>query len=191
MIPLFEYGGNSWLPLGLPMSQNRMSIPTWSYAMEMYPPSTIIELGSFSGGFTIALGVHAWNIGCKVHGFEIHACPHTKLKPLSDFLGVEFHTGDLFKDPDLVRRLVNGPGVTYLLCDNGNKKKEFNEFAGSLKHGDVIAAHDYCSGPEASEWWPWREIVKEDVAKSVAAYELEPWMQQHFDMAGWLVYKRK
>lgn len=191
MIPLFEYGGHSWNVLGLPMSQNRLAVPTWSYAMEVHPPATIVELGSFSGGMTIALGVHAWVIGCKVHGFEIHQAPMTSLKPLSDFLGITFHQGDLFEQKEFIHDLIRSPGVTYLLCDNGSKKKEFNMFAGSLKPGDVIASHDYCCGPEASEWWPWREITKEDVAQSVKECRLESWMQEHFDMAGWLVYRKQ
>ncbi len=51
--PYNAVGPNSFL--GLPMCQNRFAVPTWSYAMEILPPAQIIELGTYGGGFTVAI----------------------------------------------------------------------------------------------------------------------------------------
>lgn len=64
-----------------------------------------------------------------------------------------------------------------------------NTFAKYLKPGDVIAAHDYVS--PGSVWWSWSEIGAEDGAAAASFCDLEPWLQEHFDTAGWLVFRRR
>jgi cephalosporin hydroxylase len=190
MIPLFEYEGKAWFPLGLTMSQNRLAIPAWSYSFEKYPPKRIIEIGTNSGGFTIALGIHAWRIGATIYTFDVCKAPTEAFLPLSRILPIMFYKTDCFM-PDIttfIKQLIELPGICYVLCDGGDKPKEFNLFADFLKPGDVIAAHDYSV---KEEWWPWSEITCQQVATSVFQNKLVAFMQEHFDMAGWLAFRKE
>lgn len=189
MIPYYQQSGEPSRVLGFPMNQNRAAVPTWSYAMEVLPPKRIVELGAYNGGFTTAIGVHAYRIGCEVHSFDLAKCPNEEWQALSDFLGIKFYTADMF-EPETVAQiigLIQSPGITYLLCDGGNKAKEVNFFAPYLKPGDIIGAHDYCSD---SRIWCGGEIIYSQVADTVNFCGLQPFLQADFDLAAWLVFKR-
>lgn len=90
LFPLFNTDGSSTCPLGMPMNQNRLAIPVWSYAMEVLPPARIVELGSYNGGMTIALGLHAYHIGARVVSYERSKAPDQRYVKLAAFLGIEF-----------------------------------------------------------------------------------------------------
>lgn len=190
MIPLYE-PDTGWKVLGMPMSQNRLSVPTWSYAMEKYPPQTIIEIGTNYGGFTACLGIHAWTIGASVHTFDVCVAPAEAIRPLCGFLPITFYNADCFEPSviSLIQQLIQRHGTTYVLCDGGNKEQEFNLFSNYLKHGDVIGAHDY-SAP-GGNYWPWSETHFDKVREPVLRCGLHSFMQEHFDTAGWLVFKKQ
>jgi len=191
IIPPYDMGaGPAASPMGMPMCQNRMAVPTWSYAMEKFPPSQIIELGSLNGGFTTALAFHAWQIDCKVFSFDLCKAPNEDWQELATFLGVNFIQANLMERIEEIEALVKRPGTTYLLCDNGDKVAEFIMFSGFLKPGDVIAAHDYCCDG-GSRWWTCSEIKLEDVSGLAKIHNLEPFFQPHFDTAGWLAFRKK
>ena len=57
----------------------------------------------------------------------------------------------------LIRELIARP---LLLCDGGDKRREFSMFASTLKDGDVIGAHD-CRND--MPYWRWKEISEDDV----------------------------
>ena len=189
VIPPYDPGASvSARPLGLPMCQNRLAVPTWSYAIERHPPARIVEIGTYSGGLTVALGVHAWRIGARVVSYDV-AAPDESLADLSRLLGIEFRRADVFSAEAEIGELIASPGVTYVLCDGGDKRRELATFARYCKPGDVIGAHDYAVG-QADTWWGWDEIRQEDGASVAAAHDLAPWLQEHFDTAAWLVYRR-
>ena len=60
LFPLWNYGpdgrcaGKPVQVMGFITNQNRMALPTWSYAMELHKPDRIIEIGAYNGGFTSA-----------------------------------------------------------------------------------------------------------------------------------------
>lgn len=193
-IPLWDFGSPAAVPFGLPMCQNRAAIPTWSFAMERLPPARIIEIGTFAGGFATALALHASQIGAPLITYDL-AIPNEKLQPLAESLGVRFRVGDMWT-PELTNEIIQyiqSPGTTFLLCDGGNKPREMETFAPYLKPGDVIASHDYAppDGPRGDDvYWPCGEITLEHGQKVAAANGLSPWMQEHFDIAAWLVYRK-
>ena len=212
MIPLFNTDGSSTCPLGLAMCQNRMAVPTWSYAMEVLPPARIVELGTYSGGLTIALAVHAWNLvpRATVTSYDQMVTPREQYAPLGAFLGINFRGGvDIWACEAEIAALIAQPGTSYVLCDGGNKPRELMMFSRYLKPGDVIAGHDYCAADPAPEhqrdpartteimgqaswpWWPWGELSATDGAAAATTHDLEPWMQPDFDMAGWLTYRKR
>lgn len=196
LFPLFNTNGVSTSPLGMPMNQNRLAVPTWSYAMEVLPPARIIELGTWNGGFTCALALHAHMIGAPVITHDV-MLPDERIAPIARALGVEFVTGDMWPRAPEIGHLIASPGVTFVLCDGGNKLRELDEFAPFCKTGDVIATHDYDAAhevdparPSLDRWWPWSEITQQ-VAQPIAdKHGLRPWLQDHFDMAGWLVFRK-
>jgi len=190
MIPLWDLSDCAAAPLGLPMCQNRAAIPTWSFAMERLPPARIIEVGTYSGGFITALAVHAWWIGAEVITYD-RAWPHEKVAVLGRFLGVNFRTGDIWEQEKEISKYIAMPGVTYVLCDGGDKARELATFAKYLKPGDVIAAHDYVAAGGAEMYWVCGEITAAQGAAVAGEHELEPWMQEHFDLAAWLVYRKR
>jgi hypothetical protein len=196
MIPLFSTDGTSTRPLGMAMCQNRLAVPTWSYAMEVYPPARIVEVGTYSGGLTIALGVHAYNLEprAQITSYERSRAPDERYAALGKFLGITFRDQvDVWDCEREIAEIIKRPGVTYVLCDGGDKARELATFAKYLKSGDVIAGHDYSAAnlPAENHPWPWRELHAEHAAPVAAEHDLEPWMQEHFDFAGWLVHRKR
>lgn len=191
ILPLYNTGSSPPCPLGFAMNQNRLAVPTWSYAMEIYPPARIIEIGTYNGGFTIAIGVHAHQIGARVVTYDVAKAPDARFAALAKFLEIEFRTANVWDVEAEIAQLIASPGVSYVLCDGGNKPRELSTFGRYLKPGDVIAAHDYMVAGSHNAWWGWGEIRIEDGAAVAAAHDLEPWMQEHFDTAAWLTYRRR
>ena len=195
LFPLYSLSGMASRPFGMYAAQNRLAIPTWSYAMEMHPPARIIELGTYSGGFITALALHARMIGAKVITYD-RSPADVKIIPIGRDLGVDFRVADIWQAEEEIAQLVTGPGTTYLLCDGGDKPRELATFARYLKSGDVIASHDYNamegSGIAIVEgiapFWPWVEITKARGEEIATEHGLRPFYQDHFDMAGWLAY---
>jgi len=195
LIPLYSLSGMASRPFGMYAAQNRLAIPTWSYAMEMHPPARIIELGTYSGSFITALALHARAIGARVFTYD-RSSADAAFVPIGRDLGVDFRVADIWQSEEEIAQLITGPGVSYLLCDGGDKPRELATFARYLKPGDVIAAHDYnCllgSGVEIQEgvtpYWPWAETRIEDGERIASAHGLRPFYQDHFDTAGWLAY---
>lgn len=196
LFPLWNYDdegrdtGIAVASLGFITNQNRMAVPTWSYAMEKWRPSRIVEIGAYNGGFTCALGVHAWNIGAQVYSFDKSEIPNTKYQRLAEFLGIHWFVMDCFSEIGVstIIQLIQQPGITFLLCDGGNKVREMNTFAPFLKPGDVIGGHDYYA--ERPDYWPRSELPREAVADVLEGNSFTPFLQEHFDAAAWLVYRR-
>ncbi len=179
MIPLFDYKQGGCVYLGSIICQNRLAVATWSYAFEKYPPKTIIEIGTGTGSFISLLGINAKRIGAVIQTFDKHYVP------LVNDLPITLHHANCFEVEDEIEDLILNPGRTYLLCDGGDKIKEFNTFAKYLKSEDIIAAHDYVIN---KEWWGWSEIKEQDVANTVAEQNLKSFMYDEFAMAGWIAF---
>jgi len=183
-------------PLGLPMCQNRIAVPMWSHAMEVLPPARILEIGSYNGAFATALGLHAFMIGAPIDTYDLNP-PDERIAPIGRALGVTFHAGDVWGALPLIEAKIAAPGVSFVLCDGGDKRRELAALAPALKPGDVIAAHDYDAAheldpmiPASDRAWPWSEIRKSDGDAVARAHGLVPWLQDRFDTAGWLVYRK-
>jgi hypothetical protein len=196
VIPLYETDGRSTCPMGMPMCQNRLAVPTWSYAMEVLPPQRVIEIGSYNGAFSIALGLHCCAINARMYTFDINEWSE-QFAPIGKALGVTFQRASCWDIEAQIVRLIRADGPTFVLCDGGDKPRELATFARYLKPGDVIGAHDYnaCAyqdpvPPQNEQPWPWMEISREDGQRAAEANRLVPWLQEHFDLAGWLVFRK-
>lgn len=100
---------------------------------------------------------------------------------------------DCFEKIDEIQEWIQRRGLCFVLCDGGNKPKEFNTFSKFLKSGDVISAHDYCD--ETVEgysplYWGWREVPLESIRGAIKSENLEDFEPAWFQFSAWkCVYK--
>lgn len=192
-IPAFEHHPNSRF-LGFPMSQNRYAVPAWSYFFEQVRANQLVEIGTSVGGFTCLLGVVAKNLGATLHTLDIHDNLDLEAAAWFRRLSIGFFTEDCFGEVGtaLLRDTINRTGISVLLCDGGDKIKEFRTFAPLLKVGDYIAAHDWHDYGEncVGEDWPWQEIQTSDVADVIEQQSLTQVYEELFRRSGWKVWKK-
>lgn len=177
--------------MGFGMLQNRMGVPAWSYALEVLRPKTVIELGTYDGAFSVPLAIACKNFGA--HFVTIDRNPYNeKWKWWFDILKIDFRLRPDMLSADCVQEikgLISSEGISFVLCDGGNKPREFNVFSEFIKNGDVIGAHDYME--PGSPWWRSCEIVASDVVDSCSKWNLEPWNHELFMTAAWLVKRKR
>jgi hypothetical protein len=96
----------------------------------------IIEIGSGRGGFTTWL----YSKNKNIVSYDIE----NRLENISIPIKV-FKNSDCFEKTtfDEIIDLIQKDGKVLVLCDGGNKEKEFNVFSKYLKKNDVIMLHDY------------------------------------------------
>lgn len=189
VMPPYNIGGppNSRF-LGMPLLQNRFAVPAWSYLFERWQPGVLVELGSWTGGLTCCLGMAGKMYGFPVHSYD-RCAPAEELRPWFQFLGIHQHCADIFsmETRETIARLIVGTSrPALILCDGGNKVLEFTLYADLLKKGDVIAAHDYSTGPH----WPWSEVRLEQVMPSCEQHSLGVFFPTLFHNTGWLVRRK-
>jgi hypothetical protein len=196
LFPLYNANGQSTCPMGMAMNQNRLAVPTWSYAMEVQPPQRVVELGTNNAGMTTALALHCKMIGARLITYDT-GLPDERIGPVAMLLGVEFRRADIWASEREIAALITAPGRVFLLCDGGDKQRELAMFAQYVKPGDVIATHDYDAiheidpgVPQLERYWPWGECTQAMARPIAEAWGLEPFLQDHFDIAGWLAWTK-
>lgn len=108
-----------------------------------YKVHSIIEIGAQQGALTMYLGLWGLRLGVPVHTFEIHSALYEPVKHVLDTLKVGC-SGDCFSGEalDTIKKVMDGK-PTYLICDGGDKPKEFKVFAPMLPMGSLISVHDW------------------------------------------------
>jgi hypothetical protein len=190
MIPAFEHHPNCQF-LGFPMSQNRYAIPAWSYLFEKVKPVSIVEIGTSDGGMSCLLAIAALRLRATFDTFDVGATVSDEIRAILDEVcvpGNGFHQHDVFEvyAQGLIKHRVARPGSAIILCDGGNKDKEFRTFLTFLKHGDIIATHD----ARGRESWPWQEFFPENVQDIMQKNDLEEFMREVFMETGWFVCRK-
>jgi len=160
--------------------------------LERIEPERIIEIGTGSGGFTMFLQDSLDRFGsfARIWSYDIN-CPKS-YERIED-RGVSLVQGNIFKGNgiELLQSLINADGTTLVLCDGGNKKKEFNTLSKFLKVGDLIMAHDYIDTKDnflknyKNKIWNWREIGDEDIAEACEENNLKEYDKKIFDTIVW------
>jgi hypothetical protein len=162
-------------------------------------PSRVLEIGTWKGYFTGFLK----KVSDGGPGFEIVSYDTQWFKEHEAFIaeGIDIKienpfTGDYDGLKEEVSGYIQEPGITVVLCDNGNKIKEFNCVARYLKPGDYIMAHDYVDTAENFRENYYgkiclsHEISDNDIAEICIKENLETVDKQTFDAVVW-VCKRK
>lgn len=191
MIPAFEHHPNSRF-LGFPMSQCRYAIPAWSFLFEKEIPKNIIEIGTHLGGMTCLLAIAAKNLKSSFCMFDINDNIERELFDGPCWfktLDIDLNLTSCFspEGEGKICSIIKRTGLTVLLCDGGNKQKEFQTFAPVLKSGDILGVHD----ARGSEGWPWQEIDIEANREFIKEQQLEEFMQDIFLQTGWWVCRKK
>jgi len=151
----------------------------------------VLEIGTAGGGFTTMLK------DClpkaEIISYDIAERPvYEDLRAK----GVKVIIQDFFSVPDLMKGFIQSKGTTLVLCDGGNKIKEFATLAPFLKSGDIIMAHDYIDTDEnfrktyLEKIWNWREIGDENIATACVENGLIPFMKTTFDPIVWACRKK-
>ena len=105
-------------------------------------PHRIIEIGTGAGGLTFFLGTYARIHGVRFVTIDIRAMPVEMAGP-AWAVGVNQTVGDVWDAESPISELIRQEGPSLVLCDGGDKPREFRTFTKWLKPGDVICAHDY------------------------------------------------
>jgi predicted O-methyltransferase YrrM len=152
----------------------------WTF-LSRHKPTRIIEIGTAFGGLTSLVAYLCPN--AKVFTYDNRSILQAKLPP-----NVTAKVVDVFDVIEEVADLIRADGEVLLLCDGGDKVREFNTFAKYLKPGDVIMAHDYDSGicPE----WHWIEIRDADIMETVAQVGLSRCEPEIMGRSAWVSYRK-
>jgi cephalosporin hydroxylase len=164
-------------------------------------PKRILEIGTSLGGFTCFLkyACDKMNIPCEVLTYDIH--DKSWYKDLIE-MGIDVRIKNVFLEnytvvENEVIDFIKSEGTTVVLCDGGDKIREFNILSNYLKSGDFILAHDYAENSEIFKEqiylkiWNWHEIKDSDIKDASDRNELEIYNKDEFDSVVWTCRVKK
>jgi 23S rRNA U2552 (ribose-2'-O)-methylase RlmE/FtsJ len=144
--------------------------------------STIIEIGFDRGALSL------WLYRNKTENTKLVSYDISFGSKMINDNNIDFRLGDCFNQEiiDEIKSLIQLPGKTLVLCDGGNKEREFALYSTFLKSGDVIMLHDYAHSSEDYErvlsetgWRTAAESRFENIQQPIESCGLIPY---HYDM---------
>jgi hypothetical protein len=158
----------------------------------------IIEIGSYNGGLSSYVYDRSKQDSFFVSYDIDPSINQAKLKRKD----IDFRIGDCF-DPQVFKEItehISRPGRTLMVCDGGNKTKEFIEFSSYLKKDDIIILHDYKDENyedlffEAKNYWQWPymfECSYNSIEAAVADNNLKKYQYEKFLYYMWGAFIKK
>jgi 23S rRNA U2552 (ribose-2'-O)-methylase RlmE/FtsJ len=159
-------------------------------------PKRIIEIGTALGGFTRFLKdtVDKLALDCDIISYDIN---YNNWYEDIKSMGVDVRIENIFlenytKLPQEVIDFVQLDGVTIILCDGGDKVREFKIFSDYMKSGDHILAHDYAFDREFFDKniylkvWNWHELSESDIINSCEKNNLKDYQREVFQSVAWV-----
>jgi len=183
-----QWGGG--LYKGIFTQQNKNFYPAFEKLFAEENIVRVLEIGTATGGFIRAVRDLT---NAEIITYDVI---ETKHKATLEENNISVNVQSVFEDYDTVEDYISGKGQTLVLCDGGNKIKEFEVFSRILKSGDIIMAHDYSRDENLyqayikNHVWRWCEIQYKDIALPVADNNLEPYMTDEFQEAVWTCWKK-
>lgn len=184
-----EWGGG--LYKGIFAQQNKNFYPAFEKLFAQENIVRVLEIGTATGGFIRAVRDLT---NAEIVTYDIK---ETRRKATLEENNISVKVLSAFDDFDFIEEYISAEGQVLVLCDGGNKPKEFEFFSKMIKPGDVIMAHDYCRDDELynayikDNVWRWCEIMYRDVGISVEKNDLEPLLTDDFQEAVWTCWKKR
>jgi cephalosporin hydroxylase len=170
---------------GIDYAQNRGTVNAFNEFLTKEEFHTVIELGTGKGGLSIVFALYAVIKRGVFYTFDVSS---KKLaRKVLPRLGANYELLDIFNEEGKIAMLIGRPTKILVLCDDGNKPKEFNTFVKYLKSGDFIMSHDYVPYPESPREC---EICNADVEESMLKYHLEFAYESLFNPLRWLCARK-
>lgn len=183
-----QWGGG--LYKGIFSQQNKNFYPAFEKLFAEENIVRVLEIGTATGGFIRAVRDLT---NAEIITYDVI---ETKHKSTLEENNISVNVKSVFDDFDTIEDYISAEGQVLVLCDGGNKIKEFEVFSRLLKSGDIIMAHDYSRDEELyrayirENVWRWCEIQYKDIALSVEVNKLEPHMTEEFQEAVWTCWKK-
>jgi cephalosporin hydroxylase len=191
---------------GLECQQQEHFLTVFEKFFKEVNPATIVEIGTGSGGTSLALVDLLHNLGQLPTFISYETHPRNSLDLLRD-AGIVLKSTNIFTDdyqqlrPEHLEEIksdIQRPGTTVLMCDGGNKINEVNLLVNLLKPGDFIMAHDYGitreyfdSNIRSHNLWHWCEITFADVQDQLINNLCASYMQDEFQSVVWLCQRKQ
>jgi predicted O-methyltransferase YrrM len=188
--PLWDHKWGGGLYKGIFTQQNKNFYPTFEKLFAQENIVRVLEIGTATGGFIRAVRDLT---DAEIITYDVL---ETKHKATLEENNISVNVKSVFEDYDAVEEYISGKGQVLVLCDGGNKIKEFDVFSKLLKSGDIIMAHDYSYDETMyrayirENVWRWCEIQYKDIAMAVETNNLEPVLTEDFQEAVWTCWKK-
>ena len=188
--PIYSFRWPNSTICGHGLSQNYLAYSVWNYIILTEKPDIVIEIGTSVGGFSCLLGKTCQALKTYFVTYDIRQVNN----PDFESHGVIARNIDVFSD-DGMKEIEQSLGAkrdrkAILLCDGGNKIKEFNTFAGMIGSGSIIAGHDFIDGNNSILHWAWSEINIPAISESVDRNHLVRYKPEWLTNAAWIAYKK-
>lgn len=176
--------------------QNHNAYEVFYNLLNEIKPKRILEIGTALGGFTSFLNIVSKenNLNIDILTYDIYARPcYSDMRDDGIDVRVENVFGDNFeKVNDEVIKYIQQDGITIVLCDGGDKIREFNLLSNYIKRNDLIMAHDYAYDIDKYQKdiqykiWNWCEITEYDIYEASVKNNLINYSQNIFDNIVWV-----
>lgn len=189
--PIYSFKWPNSTICGHGLSQNYLAYGVWNYIILTEKPDVVLEIGTSVGGFSCLLGKTCQALEIPFVTYDIRSIENQNFESH----GVLSRCLDVFSD-DGIKEIERALGASLgskaiLLCDGGNKIREFNTFASMISSGSIIAAHDFIDGDNGILSWAWSEVNIPAISKSVDDNQLVRYKPEWLTNAAWLAYKKK
>jgi hypothetical protein len=192
---------------GLRAAQHEEIFTPFRALIKSILPARIIEMGSDRCGLCLIMRDLLDEAGMV--NSEVFACDFNKdtteifnrdIGPMEQSKRIEYNELNFWVNGQLNPLIINHiqrPGPTILLCDGGDKPREFNAAANFLKIGDVIMAHDYApdngyfQAHINNKIWNWHETWDAQIASAYTRCNLKPYMAEEFRQVVWVCARKE
>ena len=186
--------------MGMAAQQNHNVYQTFYNFLNEIKPKRIIEIGTALGGFTQFLKKVSdeSHLNIDILSYDIH-----KMAWYEDMVktGIDVRVENIFDvDYSFIKQevidFIQQDGITIVLCDGGDKVREFNILSNYIKEGDFIMAHDYIDNYENfntnyyKKIWNWHEISDIDITNACERNNLKTYNKNIFDLVVWVCKKK-
>lgn len=180
--------------------QNPYAFRTFFNFLKEVRPRTIFEVGTSLGGFTQYLNYTCNRLGIETRILTFDIFSRNEYKSLREN-GIEVVLDNIFSEnytliPQEYIDIIKQEGTTVVLCDGGDKVREFKLLSQHLKSGDFILGHDYAKDQDDfnsrvnRKLWNWFELQESDISEVCRQHNLVPYMQEEFEQAVWACRKK-